>query len=72
MNKTFILSYRYFRETLKRPLYIEYFPQRIKMGRKRENTLLRVVIIFNISTNVPDPIHTLFLFYRELQLRVIK
>ena len=35
------------------------------MGRKRENTLLRVVIILNISTNVPDPIHMLFLFYKQ-------
>ena len=42
------------------------------MGRKRENTLLRVVLILNISTNVPDPILRLFLFYRELQLRVTK
>ena len=50
---------------MKRTLYIEYFLQRIKMGRKRENTLLRVVIILNISTNVPDPIHMLFLFYKQ-------
>ena len=42
------------------------------MGRKRENTLLRVVLTLNISTNVPDPILRLFLFYRELQLRVTK